>query len=105
MKRLAGRPFVLLGVNTDRDRKAIKSVMVKERLNWRSWWDGGSTEGPIATQWQIVNWPTLFVIDHKGVIRYVADHGGGIEHEPIDAMIDMLVQVAESSAGTASQQD
>ena len=95
MKRLAGRPFVLLGVNTDEDRPAIKSVIAEQKLDWRSWWDGGSTDGPIVTQWQIANWPTIYVIDHKGVIRHIVDNGGAVQFEPIEAAIEKLVAAAE----------
>ncbi len=102
MKRMAGRPFVLLGINTDEDRKAIQSVIVKQELKWRSWWDEGSTEGPIATQWQVSNWPTVYVIDHKGVIRHIADEGGEVAVEPIQAATEKLVKAAET---TKSQTD
>ena len=95
MKRMAGRPFALLGVNTDENRQAIQSVIAKQQLNWRSWWDGGSMEGPIVTKWQIANWPTIYLIDDKGVIRHIVDQGGGVEFEPIDAAIEKLVKAAE----------
>lgn len=69
MKRLEGKPFALLGVNSDskeRFRRAVK----KENITWRSWWDGGNTDGPIAKAWNVKGWPTIYVIDAKGVIRY-----------------------------------
>lgn len=94
---MAGRPFVLLGVNTDEDRKSIKAATAKHDLSWRSWWDGGSPEGPIATQWQIARWPTIYLIDHKGVIRHIADEGGGVKTEPLDAAVQKLVKAAEES--------
>ena len=93
---MAGRPFVLLGVNTDGDRQEIKSVIAKKNLNWRSWWDGGSTKGPIVTQWQIGNWPTLYVIDDKGVIRYIESQGG-VDAEPLDAAVEKLVGSIETT--------
>jgi hypothetical protein len=93
---MAGRPFVLLGVNTDEDRQVIKSVIAKQQLTWRSWWDGGSTDGPIATRWQVSNWPTLYVIDHKGVIRHIVDQGGGGEFDLLDVTIERLVKSAET---------
>jgi len=34
------------------------------------WWDGGSTSGPIASSWNVEGWPTLYILDHKGVIRH-----------------------------------
>ena len=92
MKRLAGEPFLLLGINSDKDRKAIKTVTEKERITWRSWWDGGGIEGPIATKWQISNWPTLYVLDAHGVVRYIESHGGTPDGAALDKIVDSLLK-------------
>lgn len=68
VKRLAGKPFAILGVNSDPKPK-LKQVLKKESMTWRSWWDGGTTSGPIAQAWNVRGWPTIYVLDHKGVIR------------------------------------
>jgi len=86
VKRLAGKPFALLGVNSDRDREALKEVMTKEEITWRSWWDGGSTRGPIAGQFNVSSWPTIYVLDAKGVIRYK-----GVRGEAMDKAVDTLL--------------
>ena len=70
VKSLENEPFVLIGVNSDTDREALKKVMEKEQITWRSFWDGGSTQGPIATRWNISGWPTIYVIDAEGKIRF-----------------------------------
>lgn len=88
---------MLLGINSDENREELKKTIKKENLTWRSWWDGGSTDGPIATQWQIATWPTIYILDHKGVIRHIAESGGGVETEPLDAAIQKLVKAAEQS--------
>jgi len=69
VKRLKGRPFALLGVNSD-PKDHLKQVTKKENMTWRSWWDGGTTDGPIATRWNVNSWPTTYVLDPKGVVRY-----------------------------------
>ena len=70
VKRLADKPFVLIGVNSDQDRKELKKVLEKENITWRSFWDGGNTNGPLASKWNVHGWPTIYVLDDKGVIRY-----------------------------------
>jgi len=40
-----GQPFAIIGVNSDTDRNALKEVLKKEGITWRSFWDGGSTSG------------------------------------------------------------
>ncbi|MEW6160669.1 MAG: hypothetical protein AB1813_24835 [Verrucomicrobiota bacterium] len=69
MRRFEGKPFVLLGVNSD-PKHRLKSAIERERLNWRSWWDGGSTAGPISRRWNVKGWPTLHLVDHKGIMRH-----------------------------------
>ena len=93
VKELAGKPFTILGINSDRDREALKTVMEEEEITWRSWWDGGSTNGPIATQWNISGWPTIYILDHKGTIRYKGVRGKGME----DAVTTLLAEL-ESEA-------
>jgi peroxiredoxin len=64
-----GKPFALVGVNSDGDRSALQKVVKEQGLNYRSA-VGGSTSGPIATAWNVHGWPTVYVIDSKGIIRY-----------------------------------
>ena len=74
VKRLDEKPFALLGINADQDRDAVKPVIAKEGITWPSWWDGGSASGPIASQWNISVWPTLYLLDGQGVVRYKGDY-------------------------------
>src|SRR5262245_42969011 len=69
VKKLAGKPFALIGVNSDPKRDEVKERLVKEEMTWRHFWDQ-STSGPIAKAWNIHGWPTTYVIDQDGVIRY-----------------------------------
>ena len=69
VKRLADKPFALVGINSDDDRDELKKALEKESITWPSWFDGG-TGGPIAKKWNVQGWPTIYVLDHKGVIRF-----------------------------------
>ena len=91
VKRLDGQPFALLGINSDKSRDDLKKVMDKEEITWRSWWDGGSTSGPIATKWNVHGWPTTYVLDEKGIIRYKQVRG-----ESMDKAVDALLKEMES---------
>ena len=92
VKRLADEPFALIGINSDKDREALKEVMVEEEITWRSFWDGGSTNGPIATQWNVSGWPTIYVLDHEGKIRFK-----GVRGEAMDVAVDELLAEAKGS--------
>ena len=94
VQRLAGEPFALIGVNSDRDRDQIAQRSAKEDVTWRSFWNGPTgTKGPISAEWNVHGWPTLVVIDHKGVIRH--KWAGSPGEEKLDAAIDRLVAEAE----------
>ena len=86
VQRLNGKPFALLGVNSD-PKEHLKQVIKREKMTWRSWWDGGSTSGPISSKWNVHSWPTIYVLDHKGVIRFK----GPREHE-LDKAVDALLK-------------
>jgi hypothetical protein len=73
VKRLEKKPFVIVGVNSDKNRDAVRKLCADKGITWRSFWDGGSTSGPIGTRWNVRGWPTLYLIDGKGVIRYKGD--------------------------------
>jgi hypothetical protein len=88
VKKMADKPFALIGVNSDSDRNKLKEVLEKESITWRSFWDGPQgTGGPIATDWNIHGWPSIFVIDAKGVIRYKDVRG-----EKLDEAVDKLLK-------------
>jgi len=87
------RPFALVGVNSDPDRDAILQTVEEKGLTWRSFWDGGSTHGPIATTWNVTVWPTIYVLDHEGVIR-----AKNVRGEELDRAIAEWVEKAEAAA-------
>lgn len=95
VKKLEGKPFALLGVNSDVDLKALKPVLDEEKITWRSFWNGPQgTRGPISTTWNVRGWPTLYVIDHKGVIRH--KWLGSPGDKVLDDAIEKLVKEAEA---------
>ncbi len=94
VKKMADKPFALVGVNSDRDLKELKKVLEEENITWRSFWNGPKgTGGPISEQWNVHGWPTLYVIDHKGVIQHKWEGSPG--NEVLDKAIEKLVETAE----------
>ena len=86
VKRLADEPFALLGVNSDNTREQVREIESKKNLTWRSFFDGSGTKGPIASSWGVRAWPTIYVLDAKGVIRYT-----GVRGEAMDEAVDTLL--------------
>ncbi|HKI21350.1 MAG TPA: TlpA family protein disulfide reductase, partial [Isosphaeraceae bacterium] len=92
--RMNGRPFVLIGVNGDEDRSRAKEVSAKEGIHWRSFWDGGGPDG-IPVKWGVSGWPTVYLIDAKGVIR---DGSLSLRGAALDKAVEDLVAEAEAAA-------
>jgi hypothetical protein len=90
VKRFENQPFAIVGINSDKDREPLKAVLEKEHITWRSFWNGGSTSGPISSAWNVHGWPTLYVIDAQGIIRYKSV---GANEEEIDKAIEELLGV------------
>lgn len=76
--RLKGKPFAMVGVNTDEDVETLKKSIASGEITWRCWWDGGTT-GPITTRWGISSFPSIFVLDKAGVIRFKDPRGEDLE--------------------------
>jgi hypothetical protein len=89
VKRLEGKPFALVGVNSDQSRQELKKAIDKEKMTWRSFFDGPGTGGPIAKKWNVHGWPTLYVVDAKGIIRHkwVGSPGDKVLDESIEKLV------------------
>jgi hypothetical protein len=97
VKKMADKPFALIGVNTDGNKAELKKALVKEEISWRSFWNGkGGTTGPITKAWKITAFPSIFVIDAKGIIRYKNVRG-----EAMDKAVEaLLAEMGNETAPT-----
>ena len=81
-------PFALIGVNSD-PLDTVKQGVAREKMSWRHFWDG-TTRGPIATRWNVHGWPTIYILDAKGVIRFRDLRG-----EEMEAAVLTLIKEAK----------
>lgn len=84
VQRLKGRSFALVSVDSD-PKAQSRERLRREPAPWRSWWDGGDTNGPIAKSWHIQEWPTVYILDSRGTIRQ-----RGMDN--LDSTIDFLME-------------
>ena len=86
--------FAIVGINSDTDLEALRDVRAKENISWRSFWNGPEgTGGPIAAAWNVRGWPTLYILDAQGVIRYKSL---GSNEEAIDKVLAELLAQART---------
>jgi peroxiredoxin len=73
LEQYKDKPLTILSVNSDSSLDVAKKAKIDHALPYRSWWDGygeKATAGPIASAWNVTGWPTIYVLDPKGVIRF-----------------------------------
>ena len=89
VEKFRGKPFTIVGVDSDDSREDVLGILPENGITWPSFFDG-STSGPIASAWKVQAWPTIYLIDHKGMIAglYNPTAEG-------DAMLEKLVAEAE----------
>jgi thiol-disulfide isomerase/thioredoxin len=98
-ERYADEPFEVVGVNSDTQMDRLRQVMEKQRIGWRSFWNGPKgPKGPIARAWAVDDWPTVCVLDTKGVIRY---RSATMDIPAIEETIQKLLAELETPAGAA----
>jgi len=91
VKRLAGRPFELVSISVDEDRQTVIRFLEKEPMPWTHWFNG--PDGLVIEELNVWSFPTIYVLDETGVIRYKDVRG-----EQLDRAIDKLLSTIERPA-------
>jgi hypothetical protein len=63
LERWHGRPFVILGINTNCRLDTFKEAITKGEITRRCWWEANQADGPgpITTSWNIRGFPMFFL--------------------------------------------
>jgi thiol-disulfide isomerase/thioredoxin/poly(3-hydroxybutyrate) depolymerase len=92
-KRFQGQPFDLVGVNCDTDLEKARAAVARTKMTWPSFRDQMG-EGPtITSRWKILGFPTLYLIDHHGILR--KRWVGGPSPEEFEESVGVLVDAAQ----------
>jgi len=93
--RMKGRPFALVGVDADaaEDRAKALQTTRDEKMDWPSLWDGGF-DGPIQARYNVDHYPTIYVLDGRGTIRFVDVRG-----DDLDRAVDALIAEMDGRPG------
>lgn len=95
VERLKGKPFTILSVSCDDDKDDLTGFLEKEKMPWDHWFDGRG--GSVAKTFRVRSFPTLYLIDAKGVIRN--KWVGAPKDEVLDKAVDDLVAEALKAKG------
>ena len=85
VERLKGKPFALVSISADAKLETLKEFLSQEKMPWTHWWNG--SEGGVIDDWDVQAFPTIYVIDAKGVIRYK-----GVRDEKLEEAVNELLR-------------
>lgn len=98
MQRLAHRwrdkPFALVAVNMGEDAKTVRAFVDKLKLDFPIWLD---RDGAALKRWKVFAFPTSFVLDRHGRIRYALY--GALDWETPETMAKIAALFAENDTG------
>jgi thiol-disulfide isomerase/thioredoxin len=94
VERLKGQPFELISISADAKKQTLVNFLAKEPMPWSHWWDGA--EGKVTEALNIDHYPTIFVLDGKGVIRFKELRGEALE-KAVDQLLAEQGSLSRSS--------
>jgi thiol-disulfide isomerase/thioredoxin len=101
--RFQGEPFDIVGVNCDSDDGKARDAVARTGMTWRSFRDR-TEDGRVAitSHWKVIGYPTLYLIDHHGIIR--KRWIGGPTPEELTHMTGVLIGAARQKIGPEAMQ-
>ena len=84
VKRLEGKPFALVSISIDEKRETVTEFVKKEPMPWAHWYEG--PKGRIVADLNVLTYPTIYVLDANGVIRY-KDIRGKLLDQAVTALL------------------
>jgi thiol-disulfide isomerase/thioredoxin len=79
VERLKDKPFALISVSADDDKEDLTKFLAKEKMPWTHVWNG--PDGGLVEDWDVQHFPTIYVLDAKGVIRATELRGEELEEK------------------------
>jgi thiol-disulfide isomerase/thioredoxin len=67
VEKLKDKPFVLVGISADEEKQKVKDFLERTKMPWTHWWSGPDIG--MVDDWNVKTFPSIYVIDAKGVIR------------------------------------
>jgi thiol-disulfide isomerase/thioredoxin len=77
VEKFKGKPFALISVSADDEKKELTDFLAREPMPWAHWWEG--PDAPLLKRWNVRFFPTVYVIDAQGVIRHKQIRGAELE--------------------------
>ncbi len=90
--KLKDKPFALISISGDDKKETLTGFLEKEKMPWTHWF---ADRKGILKDWNIRYYPTMYIIDHKGVIRAKDLRGEALEKK----VEELLAEMAKEKKG------
>lgn len=93
-ERFHDQPFALVSVSCDTERETLEEFLEANAMPWNHWWVGA--DGELKKSLNIGLFPTIIVLDAKGVIRFK-----NIKNEELEEAVEELIREAKEVGSTS----
>jgi thiol-disulfide isomerase/thioredoxin len=88
VSKMKDKPFVFVSVSGDENKEDLVNFVKNNPMPWTHWWSG---TGGMVRDWEVKAFPTIYILDHKGVIR---EKIVGANSPAIDRAVEKLLDEA-----------
>ena len=68
--------FEIVGISFDAEKQRLEDVVKRESIRWPQYFDGGGRDAAPGKTFGIQHWPTMWLLDRNGVIRFISAGAG-----------------------------
>ena len=92
VEKLKNKPFALVSISADDTPRKVKAFLKQKdnEMPWTHWHEGPASD--LLEAWDVEHFPTIYVLDSKGVIRYKEIRG-----KELEKAVKKLVKEAEDA--------
>lgn len=91
VEKLKDKPFALISLSADAKKETLEKFIEKEPMPWTHWWNGSASGAALET-YKVRFYPTIYVLDEKGVIRFKHVRG-----EAMDKAVETLLKEVKTN--------
>jgi hypothetical protein len=91
VQRFQNENFAILGINTDGDADTFRAKCGEYEISWDNIFNG-STSGGVPQAWGVSGYPTTFLLDAEGRIRFK-----GLRHDAVAPEVEALLAEQSNS--------
>jgi len=77
----------IIGISLDQDEKQFKTFLKEQQIPWRNSFSGEGWNDPTAQIYNVSSIPSIWLVDHRGTLRYFDVHGKDLK-KAVDSLMN-----------------